>query len=72
MNIEVQNATVFKAHGRRFFTKEAALNRCFWFRVREKYPCECEYETGYNCGVHKGNERFDKLHKRFLKIWRRK
>ena len=70
----VESATVYRAGGRRYFTKSAALRQYAKTKFKAKHPCECEHPDpssgypGYNCGVH---DVFDKVMPRYLRWLRR-
>ena len=70
--VTVEPATVYRAAGRRWFTKEAALKRAAHAMIRRKYPCECEEPEwdaygGYHCGRHPGNDEYDRLRHRLIR-----
>ena len=67
-------AVVYRAKGkcypeRRFFTLLGACNAMARAAAREKYPCECERETGYYCGC---VELYGKLGERYGRLLCRK
>jgi hypothetical protein len=59
----VEQATVFRAGGRRWFTQKTAIKAYAAAKFRAKHPCECEQgdyasgDPGFNCGVHDLRER---------------
>jgi hypothetical protein len=71
---EVEQATVYRANGRRFFSRTAAIRAYAKGRIREKHPCDCEgadYENGYpgyDCGCH---ARLDRVLPRFVRLIRK-
>ena len=40
----VETATIYRAGGRRFFSRDAAIRRFARVRFFAKHPCECEQE----------------------------
>jgi hypothetical protein len=72
--IAVEQATVYRAGGRRWFTKRAAIKAYAAAKFRAKHPCECEqadYGSGYpgfTCHVHDVRDRVLPRYVRLL--WR--
>jgi hypothetical protein len=60
--ITVEQATVYRGGGRRWFTKRAAVKAYAAAKFRTKHPCKCEnpdYGSGYPgyvCHVHELRE----------------
>lgn len=71
---QVEQATVYRAGGRRWFTQKAALKAYANAKFRAKHRCECEqgdYSTGYagyTCGIH---AIYDKVMPRYLRVLRK-
>lgn len=68
--ITVEPATVYKACGRRFFTKKAAAYHLVREIFKERCKCEpFEPETGwhYGCKYHKDSSRLEELKRRLTK-----
>lgn len=72
--VQVVQATVYKAGGRRWFTKKAALRAEAKQIYRKRYPCECdgpvheEGYPGYGCPHHgEHQEKFVRRVARLLK-----
>lgn len=69
-----EQATVFRAGGRRYLTRTAAIMGYAKARFRAKHPCECEgadYADGYpgfTCHVH---DLRDKVLPRYVRLIRR-
>lgn len=68
--LHVETATVYRAAGRRYFTKKAAIHRLALKRVKDKHHCECEPDVGYTCGVHDGDW-FNRVVARYERILKR-
>lgn len=74
----VESATVFRAGGRRFFSKLAAIRAYARQKVNAKHRCDCEqgdYSSGYpgyDCGIHEGRDRLTARYVRFLRAKLRK
>ena len=70
----VEQATVYRANGRRYFSRSSAIRGYAKGRIREKHPCECEgadYESnypGFDCGCHALRE---KVLPRFVRVIRK-
>jgi len=69
---ETQTATIYKSEsGRRYFTKKGAIISTARHRFKNKFTCECDYETGYMCFQHKelyGHEESSGLWDRYLRF----
>jgi len=75
--LTTETATVYKVEldgmSKRYFTRDAAVNRLAWWMLQKKYPCECEpaeqsigeFYPGYDCGVH---EYIEKIHPRLVRF----
>jgi len=74
MVFTTEMATVYRAGGRRWFSKSAAIKAYARAKFRAKHRCECEnadYSTGYGgytCGIHAV---FDKVMPRYLRVLKR-
>lgn len=72
--LPTEAATVYRAGGRRWFTRKAAMKAYANAKFRKKYRCECEqgdYSTGYGgytCGIHAV---YDKVMPRYLRVLKR-
>jgi len=66
----VEQATVYRSAGRRYFSRRAATFAYARAKFRAKHPCECEsadYASGYpgfNCHVH---DLMDRVLPRYLR-----
>lgn len=62
VTVTVEMAKVYKARGRRFFSKAAAYRNAAWEMIEEKYPCDCEPAEpevgapGVPCKTHDGDK----------------
>jgi hypothetical protein len=73
---KIETATVYRACGRRYFSRDAAIKHYARQRFFTKHPCECEREEyasgypgyGYYCGHH---EHWQKVMPRYLRIIRK-
>ena len=71
--IVVEQATVYRAGGRRWFTRSAAEKAYAAAKFRAKHRCECEHPdyssgySGYTCGVHDLRDRVLPRYLRFLR-----
>ena len=71
----VEQATVYRAGGRRWFTRKAAIKAYASAKFRTKHSCECEqgdYASGYpgyNCHVH---DVWDRVMPRYLRLIERR
>jgi hypothetical protein len=69
-----EQATVYRAGGRRWFTQKAAIKAYANAKFRAKHRCECEqpeYDSGYpgaTCGIHAV---YDKVMPRYLRVLKR-
>jgi hypothetical protein len=70
----VEQATVYRAGGRRWLTRKAAIKAYAAAKFRRKHPCECEqgdYASGYpgyTCPVHDAR---DRVLPRYVRVLRR-
>ena len=66
----VEQAQVYRAGGRRYFSRAAAIRRYAKEKFFTKHPCECEAADyadnypGYNCGSH---DAWEKVRPRYLR-----
>jgi hypothetical protein len=69
-----EQATVYRAGGRRWFTRQAAIKAYAGAKWRAKHPCECEHGDyasgypGYTCQTHDAR---DAVMPRYLRVLRR-
>jgi hypothetical protein len=67
----IEPATVYRAGGRRWFSRRAAIRAYARAKFRAKHPCECEqpdYSSGYGgfiCPVHDG---WARIEARYLRV----
>lgn len=78
--IAVENAQVYKANGRRFFTKKAACRALAKQIINERCDCEpdtrwgdesCDITPGITCWYHKDPDRLEKIIRRLARIIKR-
>jgi hypothetical protein len=71
--VVIEQATVYRAGGRRWFTRRAAIKAYAHAKFKAKHPCECErgeYSSGYpgyECGAHDHREKVMPRYLRWLK-----
>lgn len=68
--IIAEKATVYRALGKRFFTKRAAANRIANQLIKTRCCCVVDHETGYYayCKYHESNEWSSNLKDRLIKF----
>lgn len=70
----VETARVYRAGGRRFFSRAAAIRRYAKEKFFAKHPCVCEqpeHDSGYpgfDCGEH---DRWEKVKPRYVRVIRK-
>jgi hypothetical protein len=74
----VETAKVYRAGGRRWFTKRAACRALARQAVNERCECEpmvywgpgsCDFTPGQTCWYHKDPERLEKILRRLTRIY---
>lgn len=77
LGVVVETAKVYKANGRRFFTKRAACRALAKQIINQRCECEpdyrwgdgsCDITPGVTCWYHKDPERFGKIIRRMARI----
>lgn len=69
--LQIETATVYRAAGRRFFTKDAAIHALAKQKYKQKHPCECSGVDEDYCGLHPGEPNADKAIRRLTKIYKK-
>jgi len=52
--MKAETATVYRAGGRRWFTKKGAARAEARALYRNRHPCECELPSGFGAGSYPG------------------
>ena len=77
LGVVAENAKVYKANGRRFFTKRAACRALAKQIINERCECEpdhrwgdgsCDLTPGVTCWYHKDADRLEKIIRRMARI----
>jgi len=77
LGVVVETAKIYKANGRRFFTKRAACRALAKQIINERCECEpdhrwgdgsCDLTPGMTCWYHKDADRLEKIIRRMARI----